>query len=200
MPAKRHPPPEQYGKCRVKLHVGVELLEQRVDVPKVVSVDPAFKSSTFSCDIAYSDSPTAAKASPRSVKVCQPAISSLTDVNDPCSGHFQLHRRWYVRMPANDRRPAVGFLPAESPPRPRRRSPSWELSARPTSGPPRYALCRHLPRGSPRNGIDFNVLAVESEVRSEYRLLPTPTALRTSSKCLIPRHRPRSIPQAQESA
>jgi hypothetical protein len=42
MPAKHGLlPAEQHGKRRVKFHVGVKLLQQRVDVPAVVRVDSA---------------------------------------------------------------------------------------------------------------------------------------------------------------
>jgi hypothetical protein len=42
MPAKhRLLPAEQHGKRRVKFHVGVELLPQRVEVPAVVCIDSA---------------------------------------------------------------------------------------------------------------------------------------------------------------
>ena len=45
------------------LYVGIVHRQRRIDVPRFQAATPRMKASTFSCDIAYSDSPAAARAS-----------------------------------------------------------------------------------------------------------------------------------------
>ena len=57
------PPRASPPASRVPLHLGVHCIQHRVDISAVVCVNHAWKSSTFSCDIAYSERPTASRAS-----------------------------------------------------------------------------------------------------------------------------------------
>ena len=56
----------QRGADRDTFDVGAEVGEVALDVPRFQASKARCTMSTFSCDIAYSDSPAASKASPSS--------------------------------------------------------------------------------------------------------------------------------------